>query len=58
MLLLFSKEKVNKSRIENVLQMVGLSDWATTFLASFLAEMQRVAVGRALISDSKILLAR
>ena len=56
--LLFSKKNRNKSRIDEVLKMVGLSDRGD-HLPSQLSggEMQRVAIGRALINDPRIILA-
>ncbi len=56
--LLFSKKNRNKSRIDDVLRMVGLSDRGD-HLPSQLSggEMQRVAIGRALINDPRIILA-
>lgn len=56
--LLFSHMDRNKSRIGEVLNMVGLSDRGD-HLPSQLSggEMQRVAIGRALINDPKIILA-
>lgn len=56
--LLFSRKNGNKSRIDEVLQMVGLSD-RDDHLPGQLSggEMQRVAIGRALINDPKIILA-
>jgi putative ABC transport system ATP-binding protein len=56
--LLFSKKNGNKNRIDEVMQMVGLSDRGD-HLPSQLSggEMQRVAIGRALINDPRIILA-
>ena len=56
--LLFSHKNVNKSRIDEVLQMVGLSERGD-HLPNQLSggEMQRVAIGRALINDPRIILA-
>jgi putative ABC transport system ATP-binding protein len=56
--LLFSHKNDNKKRIEEVLQMVGLAD-RSGHLPSQLSggEMQRVAIGRALINDPAIILA-
>lgn len=56
--LLFSKKNVNKSRINDVLEMVGLSDRGDHLPGQLSGgEMQRVAIGRALINDPKIILA-
>lgn len=56
--LLFSKKNGNKNRIDKVLKMVDLGDRGD-HLPSQLSggEMQRVAIGRALINDPKIILA-
>jgi putative ABC transport system ATP-binding protein len=56
--LLFSHKNDNKKRIDEVLQMVGLAD-RSGHLPSQLSggEMQRVAIGRALINDPAIILA-
>ena len=56
--LLFSRKDRNKKRIDEVLQMVGLAD-RSDHLPSQLSggEMQRVAIGRALINDPRIILA-
>ena len=56
--LLFSRKETNKKRIDEVLQMVGLAD-RSDHLPSQLSggEMQRVAIGRALINDPRIILA-
>ena len=56
--LLFSRKETNKKRIDEVLQMVGLAD-RCDHLPSQLSggEMQRVAIGRALINDPRIILA-
>jgi ABC-type lipoprotein export system ATPase subunit len=49
---------VNKGRIEDVLEMVGLTDRGDHLPGQLSGgEMQRVAIGRALINDSKIILA-
>jgi putative ABC transport system ATP-binding protein len=56
--LLFSRKNGNKSRIDEVLQMVGLSDRGDHLPGQLSGgEMQRVAIGRALINDPKIILA-
>lgn len=56
--LLFSKMHRNKSRIEDVLQMVGLGERGDHLPGQLSGgEMQRVAIGRALINDPKIILA-
>lgn len=56
--LLFSKKNVNKSRINEVLEMVGLVDRGDHLPGQLSGgEMQRVAIGRALINDPKIILA-
>jgi len=56
--LLFSRKNGNKSRIDDVLQMVGLSDRGDHLPGQLSGgEMQRVAIGRALINDPKIILA-
>ena len=56
--LLFSHKNENKDKIDAVLEMVGLRDRGD-HLPSQLSggEMQRVAIGRALINDPKIILA-
>lgn len=56
--LLFSRKDGNNNKIDRVLDMVGLSDRGD-HLPSQLSggEMQRVAIGRALINDPKIILA-
>jgi putative ABC transport system ATP-binding protein len=56
--LLFSRRDRNKKRIDEVLRMVGLAD-RSDHLPSQLSggEMQRVAIGRALINDPRIILA-
>lgn len=56
--LLFSKKSRNKSRIDEILQMVGLADRGDHLPGQLSGgEMQRVAIGRALINDPKIILA-
>jgi ABC-type lipoprotein export system ATPase subunit len=56
--LLFSHNDGNKGRIDDVLEMVGLADRANHLPGQLSGgEMQRVAIGRALINDPKIILA-
>jgi ABC-type lipoprotein export system ATPase subunit len=56
--LLFSKKDGNKARINEVLEMVGLADRGDHLPGQLSGgEMQRVAIGRALINDPKIILA-
>lgn len=56
--LLFSKKEGNRSRIDDVLKMVGLADRGDHLPGQLSGgEMQRVAIGRALINDPKIILA-
>lgn len=56
--LLFSRRSKNKSRIDEVLQMVGLGDRGDHLPGELSGgEMQRVAIGRAMINDPKIILA-
>jgi putative ABC transport system ATP-binding protein len=56
--LLFSHKNGNKTRINEVLQMVGLADRGDHLPGQLSGgEMQRVAIGRALINDPKIILA-
>jgi putative ABC transport system ATP-binding protein len=56
--LLFSGKSGSAKRIEEVLQMVGLADRGDHLPGQLSGgEMQRVAIGRALINDPKIVLA-
>lgn len=56
--LLFSKKEGRCGRIDEVLEMVGLSDRGDHLPGQLSGgEMQRVAIGRALINDPKIILA-
>ncbi len=56
--LLFSKKIRNKSRIDDILEMVELADRGDHLPGQLSGgEMQRVAIGRALINDPKIILA-
>jgi putative ABC transport system ATP-binding protein len=56
--LLFSKKSGNESRIDEILQMIGLADRGDHLPGQLSGgEMQRVAIGRALINDPKIILA-
>ncbi|NTV77062.1 MAG: ABC transporter ATP-binding protein [Methanothrix sp.] len=56
--LLFSHKKGNEAGIDGILKMVGLSDRGHHLPGQLSGgEMQRVAIGRALINDPKIVLA-
>ncbi|MEI8003824.1 MAG: ABC transporter ATP-binding protein, partial [Methanothrix sp.] len=56
--LLFSRKSGSKKRIDEVLQMVGLTDRGDHLPGQLSGgEMQRVAIGRSLINDPKIVLA-
>lgn len=56
--LLFSRKKTNQSRVKHILEMVGLADRGDHLPAQLSGgEMQRVAIGRALINDPRIILA-
>jgi putative ABC transport system ATP-binding protein len=56
--LLFSRKKGNRKRIDEVLQMVGLADRGDHLPGQLSGgEMQRVAIGRAVINDPMIILA-
>ncbi len=56
--LLFSRKTANKKRIDEILQMVGLGERGDHLPGQLSGgEMQRVAIGRALINDPKIILA-
>ena len=56
--LLFSRKSCSKKRIDEVLQMVGLTDRGDHLPGQLSGgEMQRVAIGRSLINDPKIILA-
>jgi putative ABC transport system ATP-binding protein len=56
--LLFSRKSGSKKRIDEVLQMVGLADRGDHLPGQLSGgEMQRAAIGRALINEPKIILA-
>jgi putative ABC transport system ATP-binding protein len=56
--LLFSRKNGNRKRIDEVLQMVGLADRGDHLPGQLSGgEMQRVAIGRAVINNPKIILA-
>lgn len=56
--LLFSRKDRNRGKIDDVLEMVGLGDRGDHLPGQLSGgEMQRVAIGRALINDPKIILA-
>jgi putative ABC transport system ATP-binding protein len=56
--LLFSRKNGSKKRIDEILQMVGLADRGDHLPGQLSGgEMQRVAIGRSLINDPKIILA-
>jgi putative ABC transport system ATP-binding protein len=56
--LLFSRRRKNKNRVDEVLQMVGLGDRGDHLPGELSGgEMQRVAIGRAMINEPKIILA-
>ena len=56
--LLFSRKSSSKKRIDEILQMVGLADRGDHLPGQLSGgEMQRVAIGRSLINDPKIILA-
>jgi putative ABC transport system ATP-binding protein len=56
--LLFSRKSENKSRVDDILEMVGVKGRGDHLPGQLSGgEMQRVAIGRALINDPKIVLA-
>ena len=56
--LLFSRKDGNKDRIDEILQMVGLEERGDHLPGQLSGgEMQRVAIGRALVNDPRIILA-
>jgi putative ABC transport system ATP-binding protein len=56
--LLFSRKEGKKDRIDEILQMVGLEERGDHLPGQLSGgEMQRVAIGRALVNDPKIILA-
>ncbi len=56
--LLFSRNEGKKDRIDEILQMVGLEERGDHLPGQLSGgEMQRVAIGRALVNDPKIILA-
>lgn len=56
--LLFARKSVSKRRVDGVLEKVGLADRGDHLPGQMSGgEMQRVAVGRALINDPKIIMA-
>lgn len=56
--LLFARKSVDKRRVDEVLEMVGLADRGDHLPGQMSGgEMQRVAVGRALINDPRIIMA-
>jgi putative ABC transport system ATP-binding protein len=57
--LLFARMGVSRSRVDGVLEKVGLADRGDHLPGQMSGgEMQRVAIGRALINDPKIIMAR
>ncbi len=56
--LLFSRKNSNNKKVDEILEMVGLKDRGNHLPGQLSGgEMQRVAIGRALINDPKIILA-